>query len=144
MKHLLSISIGPVQDFISSARRSRDLWFGSHLLSELSKAVAKEIGKDKLIFPSISDDNDLDKDSKFNIVNKILAIVENPQDIDEKINNAIKERLKSLYEPIFTKIRSDLKKAKLPDGYFIKETAIAQINDMVEFYWAAYPYDESK
>ncbi|HMX54263.1 MAG: type III-B CRISPR-associated protein Cas10/Cmr2, partial [Candidatus Accumulibacter sp.] len=32
---LLEIAIGPVQGFIAAARRSRDLWAGSHLLSEL-------------------------------------------------------------------------------------------------------------
>jgi hypothetical protein len=37
---LLLITIGPVQEFIAAARRSRDLWFGSWLLSELSKAAA--------------------------------------------------------------------------------------------------------
>ena len=40
MTHLLRIHIGPVQEFIATARRSRDLWFGSWLLSELSKASA--------------------------------------------------------------------------------------------------------
>jgi CRISPR-associated protein Cmr2 len=36
MSYLMIIGIGPVQEFIASARRSRDLWFGSWLLSELS------------------------------------------------------------------------------------------------------------
>ena len=36
--HLLAIALGPVQEFISAARRTRDLWFGSYLLSEISKA----------------------------------------------------------------------------------------------------------
>jgi len=35
MEHILLFSIGPIQDFIASARRSRDLWFGSWMLSEL-------------------------------------------------------------------------------------------------------------
>ena len=43
MRHLLGIHIGPVQEFIAAARRSRDLWFGSWLLSELSKAAARGI-----------------------------------------------------------------------------------------------------
>lgn len=42
-EHLLLISIGPVQEFIAQARRTRDLWFGSHLLSELSRAVARRL-----------------------------------------------------------------------------------------------------
>jgi CRISPR-associated protein Cmr2 len=43
MSHLMIISLGPVQEFIASARRSRDLWFGSWLLSELSKAAACKV-----------------------------------------------------------------------------------------------------
>jgi CRISPR-associated protein Cmr2 len=41
--HLLIIAIGPVQDFIAAARKIRDLWFGSYLLSELSKHVARTV-----------------------------------------------------------------------------------------------------
>ena len=53
--HLLNITIGPVQDFIAAGRRSRDLWYGSHLLSELSRRVAREIASrgGKLIFPAL-------------------------------------------------------------------------------------------
>jgi CRISPR-associated protein Cmr2 len=40
MSYLFLVNIGPVQDFIASARRSRDLWYGSWLLSELAKAAA--------------------------------------------------------------------------------------------------------
>ncbi|HTQ79571.1 MAG TPA: type III-B CRISPR-associated protein Cas10/Cmr2, partial [Thermoanaerobaculia bacterium] len=41
MAQILLITLGPVQDFIAAARRCRDLWFGSWLLSELSKATAQ-------------------------------------------------------------------------------------------------------
>ena len=43
--HLLAIALGPVQEFISAARRTRDLWFGSYLLSEISKATAKLVNE---------------------------------------------------------------------------------------------------
>ncbi len=55
MKHLLVFSIGPVQEFIAAARRTRDLWFGSEMLSEVSRAAASAIGGDRLIFPSSTD-----------------------------------------------------------------------------------------
>lgn len=42
-QYLIQITIGPVQDFIAQARRTRDLWYGSHLLSELSRAVARSL-----------------------------------------------------------------------------------------------------
>ena len=53
MKYLIEIAVGPVQEFIASARKLRDLWFGSTLLSELSKCVAKSMQSQgcSLIFP---------------------------------------------------------------------------------------------
>lgn len=39
--HLLQIVLGPVQEFIAQARRTRDLWYGSHLLYEVSRAAAR-------------------------------------------------------------------------------------------------------
>lgn len=49
--------VGPVQDFISQARNTRDLWSGSYLLSWLTmhaiKAVADRFGPDAIIFPSL-------------------------------------------------------------------------------------------
>ena len=51
--YLITLSVGPVQDFIAAARRTRDLWFGSYVLSEVSKAAALAF-KNKgatLIFP---------------------------------------------------------------------------------------------
>jgi CRISPR-associated protein Cmr2 len=57
---VLVMSIGPVQDFIAQARRSRDLWFGSHVLSEVSRAAAKAAAQHtgvELVFPALSKDD---------------------------------------------------------------------------------------
>ena len=57
---LLQINIGPIQDFILQARRTRDLWFGSHLLSELSRCVARTLATHsgvQLIFPALDQTN---------------------------------------------------------------------------------------
>jgi CRISPR-associated protein Cmr2 len=40
MRYLFTMSLGPVQGFIAAARRTRDLWAGSWLLSEVAKAAA--------------------------------------------------------------------------------------------------------
>lgn len=53
---VLALSVGPVQDFIAQARRSRDLWFGSHALSEIARAAAREAvlaGAETLVFPAL-------------------------------------------------------------------------------------------
>ena len=54
--HLLLVTLGPVQEFIAQARRTRDLWYGSHLLSELGRAAARALvdGGANLIFPALS------------------------------------------------------------------------------------------
>lgn len=44
-RHILHIAIGPVQDFIVQARRTRDLWHGSHLISELSRTAARALAQ---------------------------------------------------------------------------------------------------
>jgi len=62
MNHLFLFTISPVQSFIASARKTRDLYAGSQILSEMTKAAAKEAitKKDenkqdiklKLVFPT--------------------------------------------------------------------------------------------
>ncbi|WCN08280.1 type III-B CRISPR-associated protein Cas10/Cmr2 [Marinomonas mediterranea] len=41
--YLITIAIGPVQSLIEAARRTRDLWTGSWILSECAKAAAKSL-----------------------------------------------------------------------------------------------------
>lgn len=90
--HLLLVTLGPVQDFIAQARRTRDLWYGSHLLSELGRAAARALvdGGAKLVFPAIqAGDAQLtacfaplraDNTPPQNIANKLLAEI--PDGVD--------------------------------------------------------------
>lgn len=54
---LLSVSLGPVQEFIAAARTVSDLWAGSHLLSTMAwqamKVVADELGPEAVLFPRL-------------------------------------------------------------------------------------------
>jgi CRISPR-associated protein Cmr2 len=102
--HLLLITLGPVQDFIAQARRTRDLWYGSHLLSELSRAAARGLadGGARLVFPSLeAGDAELVACSAplrasgaapQNIANKLLAEVPegiDPQQLARVARNAV-------------------------------------------------------
>ncbi|MGD9420746.1 MAG: type III-B CRISPR-associated protein Cas10/Cmr2 [Verrucomicrobiota bacterium JB025] len=50
---MLKFQIGPVQDFIATARSTRDLWSGSYLLSWLVASGIKALPQDsKLVFPA--------------------------------------------------------------------------------------------
>ena len=54
---LLAVSIGPVQGFIAAARKTDDLWAGSHLLARLAweamKPIAEALGPDAILFPRL-------------------------------------------------------------------------------------------
>ena len=83
MRQLLALSVGPVQEFIAAARRTRDLWFGSKMLSEVSKAAAKAVGEQRLIFPASADAE--------NVANVILAELEdgvNARDLADRAEAA--------------------------------------------------------
>ena len=61
---LVVFAITPVQDFIAKARKLRDYWTGSVILSYLSfwgiKTVCEELGPDAVIYPSIKDQSLVD------------------------------------------------------------------------------------
>jgi CRISPR-associated protein Cmr2 len=137
--YLFSLQLGPVQGFIASARRSRDLWFGSKVLSELARAGAKIIadkkGKDSLIFPSPDQANLFASSNAPDVANKILAFIQHtPVDwkqdakaLGKEVKEAVQKRLEELYKDAFTRIK----------GSFDQPTAEKQLNDLLEVYWAA-------
>ncbi|MCI5166982.1 MAG: type III-B CRISPR-associated protein Cas10/Cmr2, partial [Candidatus Electrothrix sp. GM3_4] len=92
---LISLSIGPVQDFISAALRTRDLWFGSHMLSEVSREAARKMNTydaAELIFPAVEkNSNELEPDSLLNVANRIVAEVQGDNKTVEAIINAGKQ-----------------------------------------------------
>lgn len=102
-KAVLVMSIGPVQDFIAQARRSRDLWFGSHVLSEVSRAAAKaaaDAAGVELVFPALAKGDaelapcdapvrDATNVPPLNVGNHLLAVV--PADQATAIARGMKE-----------------------------------------------------
>lgn len=72
----LIFQIGPVQDFISQARSTRDLWSASYLLSWLTahaiKAVTDEIGPDCIISPALRGQGIFDALHREEIYDQIL------------------------------------------------------------------------
>ncbi len=142
MSHLMIFSIGPVQDFIATARRSRDLWYGSWMLSELSKVAANKIVEltsfDNLIFPHPTNEKLLEPTSDFNAPNKIVAVVEtdNPKQFAKDIKDAtVNYLVEKLAQPTMDAIQSKT---------FNRTLADAQIKDLPELYWVSVPYNDRK
>ncbi len=148
MEYLFEVNIGPVQGFIASARRSRDLWFGSWVLSELSKAAARCIADqytlESLIFPAPQNIEELGTDEKpdtdLSVANKIIAKVFATQDgineLAEKVRVAVFNRLSAIKDTAFKIAWNHM-------GDSDRKIATAQIEDLVEFSWAGVPLKEA-
>jgi CRISPR-associated protein Cmr2 len=124
MSHLLSISLGPVQDFIAAARRTADLYAGSQMLQELSKHAAQYLhGQGAgLIFPA---------DPKADGANKILALVEgDPKPLAEGAKKAVQEKLEQLWKETIGKL-PQLYRSQIDHG-----RAKEQLEHFLEFYAA--------
>lgn len=134
-QYVLTLSIGPVQGFIASARRSRDLWSGSWLLSEMAKAAAKSLfeAKAQMVFPFV-DEATKDRlepcdrmDDNFSVGNKIQVQVDAVDDaaVRDLVEQA-KAAAQSRFETIARQARQDLN-AALRD-----EIWQMQLNDYLE------------
>ncbi len=132
--YLFICSIGPVQGFIAAARSSRDLAYGSWLLSELAKMVARIIaeqeGFDALIFPAPQSEKDLERDSDLLVANKVVAEVRgDPTKLAEVIEDSLRRFIRDAWHPI----------AKELGRAIDNDLAVRQLEDLLEFYWVAAP-----
>ncbi len=140
--HLLLITIGPVQEFIAQARRTRDLWYGSHLLSELARTAARTLveGGAELVFPALKKGDAqlegclaaLRSDGKppLNVANKLLAEV--PSGVDPReLARDVREAMKRYWrEEIAAPVKAKCA-GLLADG--IDGVWTEQIDTVVEF-----------
>lgn len=138
MQALFILTLGPVQDFIAAARRCRDLWFGSWLLSELSKAgaaaIAEHFGPGALIFPAPDDLQDLAPGNDMSVANKLVALLPDgttPQDSANRAKEAIIRRLHDLRDEAFANKASS----------FDRALSAQQIDDLLDIQWVSTPVD---
>lgn len=138
MEHLLAIALGPVQEFIATARRTRDLYAGSRLLSEAAaraaKALAREVGAKNLIFPAPEDEAGLERLAGAGIPNVLLVRVpegKDPRGLGEQALGAARDYLRERAEEVLGPRR---------DLLFWRE-ALAQVEDLLEGYYAYLPLE---
>ncbi len=149
--YLISISIGPVQDFIAQARRSRDLWFGSHLLSEIARAAARGIDQanGELIFPAVDrGDAELlpcdamrrtDGNLPLAVANKLLATAEGDEQAIACVH-AARAEAKLRWSELAEQARGQAD--GLIDWPRVEPVWREQIDSLLEFYAAIAPVAE--
>lgn len=143
------LSIGPVQDFIAAARRTRDLWFGSYLLSEISRAAARAIADEGglLIFPALTKGSaelgptppgrELET---FNVGNVLLAEI--PEGIDAaKIHTAAENAARMTWRSYADGARKEAR-AVIRQDDIGEQIWDNQINDLIEFNAAWVPLED--
>jgi CRISPR-associated protein Cmr2 len=160
MTYLFLASIGPIQSFIASARRTRDLWFGSTLLSELSKTAARTIEEktgdlNSLIFPAPRQKEDLKPNSAIKVANKILACIEyDSEELGKLIYAELQQQLDTIRDYLYRDIKDAIDNArkganaqaenwlsKSNHDIFDQSALEAQLADLVEYSWVALPLD---
>jgi CRISPR-associated protein Cmr2 len=152
----LLFTIGPVQAFISAARRTQDLWAGSYLLSYLNWAaievIAEAIGPDAVIFPNLYGQPLCDRwlNTKGIIAaprpedlilpslpNRFLAIVPRSQGVD--LAKKAEEKVRSQWRNITQAVKSDLESLfDRPPAW--SKTWERQTENLFEIYWQVYPW----
>ncbi len=129
---MMIFTIGPVQDFIAQARKTRDLWFGSYLLSELSKEAAYRLQErgGELVFPYLHDE--IQRES-LRVANKILGIVptNNPKQIALDVRQAVMDYWKGCTKKVMNELGWSINPAMWK----------RQISDFIEFnaVWSELP-----
>jgi CRISPR-associated protein Cmr2 len=152
----LLFTIGPVQAFISAARRTQDLWAGSYLLSYLNWAaievIAEAIGPDAVIFPNLYGQPLCDRWlSQKGIIappqpedlilpslpNRFFAIV--PREQGANLANQAEEKLRSQWRDITQAVKSDFERFfDRPPAW--SRTWERQTENLFEIYWQVYPW----
>lgn len=143
--YLYVLSIGPVQDFIAAARRTRDLWFGSYLLSEISKAAARKIDEEagRLIFPNLQKEKlgPASSPDASNVANIILAEIpdgRDPSNLNKIAQAAAQEEWEQYAKG--AKCLAETFSKEFVDQEIWKE----QVSDVLEFYSAWVPMPQRK
>jgi len=157
---LLLFSIGPIQEFIATARKVQDLWSGSYILSYLAwtamKTIGEEVGPDSIIFPDLIGQPfctlwlkkkglkflkspNRDALSSPTLPNRVLALLS--KDSAEHVANKAEQAVKAMFKKICFTVKENIEDAI--DG--LRGEAVwgeiwdRQTEDFIEVYWAVLP-----
>ena len=157
----LLFTIGPVQGFIAAARKTRDLWMGSFLLSYLTwhaiKVVAEQLGPDHVLFPSLlgqplvdfwlhcGKSMPVEKPSPdrlrlATLPNRFFAVVpaEQAEELARQAEKAVREEWKRLAEKVWQEICQ-----KVPEFSKARTIWDRQLAQFPEVYWAIYKWSDT-
>ncbi len=151
---MLMFSLGPVQTFIAQARKTRDLWLGSYLLSKLMEAAMEGIDDKAFVFPTkrIIFDSETGRDDIPDIPNKYIALFQTRSDAEAAVDRSRKQITDRTTDPItgrWEEIQTDVWKAIFEGKQVVTANTTAiwerQVNPdtLFEFFWVIVEGDQA-
>jgi CRISPR-associated protein Cmr2 len=122
-KYVLIFSLGPVQSFITEARRTQDLWAGSHMLVEVARAAIRAAGGE-LVYPAAAVLEEAD------VPNKFVTFVDDPRAAARNAREEVEKRWQDLADAALGKLLDN-------DDTELRAIWEYQRDHHLEFYWAA-------
>ena len=146
MEQLVAFSIGPVQSFIASARKTTDLWSGSYILSELTQkamTLVEEIfGAHSVewIQPQPMKAEVLDNREIASFPNRFICIVSSPlAETKEKLHRVETGLTEYLAEVARASVGLLFAGKVLPASVW--KQVEEQVSDFLEIFWAFVPFE---
>ena len=135
--NLLLFTIGPVQSFISQARKTRDLYAGSQLLSQLIRRAMEvfqtTFSDGEIIFPDFKPSA---QSEMVSYPNRFVAkVVADSSELKEK-GAQIEDAVQKEWEKIASKA---LDGARVQMSAYWREQYFAQIRDFLQIHWLFVP-----
>jgi CRISPR-associated protein Cmr2 len=155
---LFLFTIGPVQSFISQARKTQDFYMGSFMLSYFTFIAMEEViekyGPTSIIYPDLYKQPLMDwylknkelEPKNFNpenltlptIPNRFVAIIgttdgEEIKSLANEMKKKIENEMNNAKDTILNELKIDLKSTQ-------KETLHHQLSDFPQIYWVAIPW----
>lgn len=156
---LMVFSLTPVQSFISKARKLRDHWVGSLILSWLAFEgilfITEELGPDHIVYPSLIDQplvnrylekewgltdaysGELNKDTDIaSFPNKFVAVI--PLNKYEEIQSNLKDRVNAKWKELYSSVKNflfDALKDSIDDNFFNKKYLASLFDKQCSSYW---------
>lgn len=149
----LKFSFGPIQGFITTARRTEDYWAGSYILSYLSskaiKVIIDKLGPEHVILPYIKGQPLIDKVLGNGIKNKdslkipslsnqIFAIL--PYEYAKNIAEEMKQAVIGTFKEVAQEVKETFSEIFTDD--YIKNMWEKQIEDFIEVYYIIYKWPQ--
>ena len=132
---LLIFSLGPIQSFIATARRTQDLWLGSQLLSDLALVGVQRADEEpdtSLIYP-----RQVGGEWPQSIPNRFVVAV--PAGRGKDLGKDIAEAVEEAWQKVAHKVREFFAKLAPESGW--QEAWDRQAGEWLETYWVAWHWD---